>query len=153
MSKTIEERFFDNISPGGNGCWDWSGYIDVGGYGRYTYKSKSLRAHRVSWEIYHGDIPEGLCVLHKCDNRCCVNPDHLFLGTIQDNAIDMCNKGRHCDVSGYNNGRSKLTKDIIDVIRSDYNKGGITVKSLSIKHGVHKSTIFRAVNHHSWRDT
>ena len=77
-----------------SGCWIWLGSINDFGYGKLTLNSKSVRAHRLSWEQHRGPIPDGLWVLHKCDVPCCVNPDHLFLGTRVDNVRDMFQKGR-----------------------------------------------------------
>lgn len=88
----FEEHF---LAEPNSGCWLWDGSINRGGYGQYKgLKDVSTLAHRVSWSLYRGPIPEGLWVLHRCDVRCCVRPDHLFLGTHQDNMDDMWEKGR-----------------------------------------------------------
>lgn len=93
--KTILERFEAKIDKTSNttGCWLWAA-SKKGFYGQFSYKSKNLYAHRVSYEIYKGPIPEGLCVCHSCDNSQCCNPDHLWLGTAKDNAVDRDAKGR-----------------------------------------------------------
>lgn len=101
-----------------DGCWLWTGQkrkdID-GGYGLIKIDGRITRAHRVSYETYKGPIPEGLFVCHTCDVPLCVNPDHLFLGTLQDNNLDMYMKGRNYKSSGDQNPRSKLKE--IDIPR------------------------------------
>lgn len=94
MAKDIHERFWSKVKIT-EGCWEWVGSKQIGGYGelRATRTWKVL-AHRVSWQLHYGRIPEGFYVCHHCDNRCCVRPDHLFLGTAQDNTDDMIAKGR-----------------------------------------------------------
>jgi hypothetical protein len=91
--KTVAERFWELVQKS-EGCWVWQGNIDDDGYGRFGSKGTVKQAHRVSWEIINGPIPEDVCVLHKCDNPPCVRPDHLFLGDRGDNAKDMASKGR-----------------------------------------------------------
>jgi hypothetical protein len=90
--------FFKNIKKNDNHCWEWQRQIKIGGYGAMRIGTKTTRrmcqAHRICWQIHNGSIPEGLLVLHKCDNRICCNPDHLFLGNQKDNMDDMYKKGR-----------------------------------------------------------
>ncbi len=100
--KTILERFEEKINKNEKTkCWEWRASTRRG-YGLFKYKGKTTSAHRFSWELYNNKIPDGLLVLHKCDNPPCCNPDHLFLGTQKDNVIDMHNKGRGVDNRGSN---------------------------------------------------
>jgi hypothetical protein len=94
--RTLQERFFEKIRKTST-CWLWQGSLNKKGYGQLNRGRRGegvVLAHRASWEIHNGAIPDGLCVLHKCDNPQCVNPDHLFLGTIVDNDKDRDAKGR-----------------------------------------------------------
>ena len=114
---SIAERFWSKVRKT-EGCWEWAaGRITdprgKSGYGNFYIGAKDGKkieavAHRVAWELTNGAIPEGLKVLHECDNPGCVRPDHLFLGTQKDNIADMISKGRRADFSGIRNGRSKL---------------------------------------------
>jgi hypothetical protein len=98
MTKTLAERFWEKVDRQAEGCWNWKAAKQHNGYG-YLHAGggktrKPARAHRVSWELHNGPIPEGLWVLHKCDNPSCVRPDHLFLGDRVDNMNDAAAKGR-----------------------------------------------------------
>lgn len=101
-SKTKEQRmeeFARRINENGSlildtPCWEWIGNKSQNGYGQFSSRYFSTLAHRASWEIFVGPIPDGLYICHRCDNKSCVNPEHLFLGTQHDNMLDMVQKGR-----------------------------------------------------------
>lgn len=95
----------------------WLATLAQTGYGRMSLNGRSTEAHRISYQLYVGAIPNGLHVMHKCDNRQCVNPDHLRLGTNADNHLDKCSKGRqHQGASHY---KAKLSTEQLDSIRKD----------------------------------
>lgn len=107
------ERFMKFVSPEPNsGCWLWMGAENGKKYGVFWFEQKLSLAHRTSYSMFCEKIDDGICVLHKCDNGLCVNPDHLFLGTLKDNSIDMVRKGRNFSPqnSGEKNGNSSLTE-------------------------------------------
>lgn len=102
-----------------NGCWEWSLRVSPNGYGQAKVSQKFWTAHRLSWTYHKGPIPDGMIVCHKCDNRKCINPSHLFLGTTQDNVDDKMKKGRFVPSFGEKSGRSKLTESQVLSIRAD----------------------------------
>jgi hypothetical protein len=154
MIKTIEERFYESFQQS-LGCWEWEKRKDDDGYGLITINSKPYRAHRLSWEIYHGNIPAGMCVLHHCDNSSCVNPYHLFLGTHQDNMRDMIRKGR-CKLNhgntmvGSENPNAKLTEIEVTEIKKLLT-GGKRVKDLAIQFNNSYQVISNVKNNRRWK--
>ena len=113
---SFDARFWEKTVPEPNsGCLLWDGGADVDGYGITSALGHSMRTHRVAWIIQRGPIPDGMQVLHRCDVPPCVNVNHLFLGTNEDNRLDQLCKGRSC--SGERNGRAKLTSNSVREIR------------------------------------
>lgn len=130
-------------------CWIWTAQQQGDGYGAFKLNGKYHQAHRIAWEFIYGDIPKGLCVCHQCDNRLCVNPSHLFLGTYQDNADDKVKKNRQARMPGEMHPNHKLTKGNIVEIRQSNNKS----KYLAIQFNVSISTIQRIRSFRSWSKT
>lgn len=91
---TLAQRLWPKVVVAASGCWNFVGASAGSGYGLTGYAGRKIYAHRAAWLLSHFVIPDGLSVLHRCDNRRCVNPEHLFLGTLRDNAHDMVVKGR-----------------------------------------------------------
>lgn len=112
------KRFFGkSIKDNKTGCWEWQGYKNKAGYGYIKVKRKPYVAHRLSWMIHNGDIPEGMLICHHCDNPGCVNPEHLFVGTSADNSNDMVMKGRSAKPKGEQNNNAILTNTQVNEIR------------------------------------
>ena len=132
-----------------NSCWEWTAAKINAGYGQVSLNGTTVLAHRFAWVLHFGDIPEGLCVLHKCDNRGCVRPDHLWLGTKADNQRDMVDKGRSARLQGEDHGRSKLTEAQAILIKNTYPAASQYL--LADVYGIDQSQISRIINGDNWR--
>lgn len=144
--RPLAERFEGKFVRG-PGCWLWTAARNAKGYGCIggTY------AHRVSFRLFRGPIPKGRCVLHRCDNPTCVNPEHLFLGTRADNNADMDAKGRRRQATGERIGSAKLTADAVRQIRQ-LRAAGQTAKSLAARFGVRPTAIWYVTSGRMWKD-
>jgi hypothetical protein len=128
------DRFMDKVSPEPNsGCWLWTSSVDSTGYGTFWKDRTAQKAHRLSYQIHRGEIPAGMQVCHKCDNPLCVNPDHLFVGTLQDNMKDRNAKGRQA--RGVRHSKARLSEDDVRFIRSSNLTTIALGKMFNINHG------------------
>lgn len=147
----MPNRFLSKLAFGAGDCWVWRGHVDSLGYGRFAYGNEN-KAHRISYAVFVGEIPAGMKVLHKCDNRQCVNPDHLFLGTQTDNMRDMASKGRgvYPSLRGQRNPMARLTQDQVNEIRGAV-AAGEAQRAMCAKYGVSPMTISRIVRRETWK--
>jgi len=147
MTQKQVERFTSKINKGGS-CHEWTACKTHNGYGRITINGITLRAHRVSYGLYVGEIPKGKLVCHSCDNPSCVNPEHLFLGTQADNQRDMTSKGR--GRHGARNGRAVLRPIDIGEIRRLGTERGVSQHDIALLYGVSPSSVSRIMRNVSW---
>lgn len=147
--RDVADRFWEKVRKTDD-CWEWTAAVHCGGYGLFNFRRRSQRAHRVSWILANGEIPKGMLVCHTCDNKLCVRPDHLFLGTYQDNNTDMCTKKRHS--FGSKNGRSKLTENDVAEIRRLRDDGWLC-REIAAEYGVTKGAIIMISCGRNWRQS
>ena len=153
---SASERFWVKVDPPDvNGCMNWNASLYTNGYGAFSWGNGKINAaHIFSWELHHGPV-NGLCVLHKCDNRRCVNPDHLFLGTRRENTHDMMAKGRapwdgpRWDKKGTANGRAKLDERKVNGILLLVAQG-MRQTDAGAHYGVSQGTVSRIVSGVGW---
>lgn len=145
-----EERFWARVSRSGE-CWEWTGGADRCGYGRLKVDGRYQKAHRYSWVLANGPIPDGLYICHRCDNPPCVRPDHLFLGDAASNAADCVSKGRQARTSGEKSGHHKLTSEQVQLIRRMHAISPINQAATARKYGVHRITIHDIIYRVNWR--
>jgi hypothetical protein len=134
-----------------NSCWLWTASTSNGRYGNISYNSSGdmIKAHRASYILAYGPIPNGLHVCHTCDTPLCVNPSHLFLGTSKDNHKDRNSKGRQA--KGTTHGRNKLTELQVKEIRAKYIPRSYSTTKIAQEFGVSQSTIFNILKNKIWK--
>lgn len=143
-------KFFLAANPKLDSCWEWSAGKDRQGYGMFYANGKTYKAHRVSYFLSNGEFDLSLCVCHKCDNPSCVNPEHLFLGTVLENNVDRHKKGRSKNkpTPGMSHNMAKLTDEAVLDIRSSV---GVLQKELAQKYRVSVATISRIQAGKGWK--
>jgi hypothetical protein len=157
ITEQDKQRFWDKVDKSGpimphmtTPCWVWIGCIHKNGYGNFWLSRGARITSRVSWIIHFGQIPDKLFVCHKCDNRACVNPEHLFLGTNSDNMADMKTKDRQPKFYGEEHNRSKLTSSQVIEIRHLYSTGDCSFNKLARMFNVAKGNIVFIVKRKTW---
>jgi hypothetical protein len=147
---SVVDRFWAAVTPRGiEECWLWHGTINPNGYGTIYCLDRVMGAHRVSWLIHAGEIPDGMFVLHRCDVPACVNPAHLFLGTPAENVADMIRKGRGADRHGISTGKIKLTPLGVQTIRWAVAHGK-THRVVAADFGISRSNVGLIVSRKAW---
>jgi hypothetical protein len=144
-SRPLAERFCEKVEVRASGCHEWTGRLQPNGYGQIRANGKTSYAHRVAWELANKPIPEGAYVLHDCDNRRCVNPEHLRLGTFQDNMDDMTAKKRHAH--GERNGHARLSEQAVRDIRASE----ALQADLAARYGVSQSLVSMIRSGRIWK--
>lgn len=151
---SLEERFWKHVNKRGlDECWEWTGYKPIPSQDYGALGTPRILAHRYSWMLANGkDIPEGLKVLHSCDNPACVNPAHLRLGTQLDNIHDRDARGRRKPKMGEENPRAKLTWDKVRVARAKYIPRRGSIISLAIECGISSSAMSCVIHNKTWKE-
>lgn len=158
MNAQDKDRFWSKVDMAGpvprhcpelGPCWVWTGGCLPFGYGHFSYKRMTLKAHRAAWEIHFGLILDGMCVLHKCDNPACCRLAHLFLGTVANNQRDMAAKGR--SAIGARNGKARLDEFSARLIRRLHHNRGLSQGLLARVFGVKGPAVWKICNRRTWK--
>lgn len=144
----LSVRFLSKTKQVGD-CLEWQAGMSTVGYGKFWLDGKNIGAHRAAWKIFKGEIPAGMHILHRCDNRSCVNPEHLFLGTNQDNVDDKVKKGR--SLRGERNWRAKLRDDEVRSIRVLFRSYGWAVERIAKHFHVRRGIIYYTLSDKGWK--
>ena len=145
------QRFERRIDRSAEGCWEWTGSCCTAGYGILSVDNRPRLAHRLAYEFYREMIPTGMQVLHTCDNRRCVNPDHLYLGTHDDNMRDKVRRNRCSSLKGTESPTAVLSEDQVCAIRAEYAACGVSQRVLAARFGVTQSTVSAIIRKVRWK--
>ena len=146
------EKLKKNVSISKDGCWEWAGSLNHGGYGQW---GEVYGVHRIAWSLTNGEIPKGMVVRHDCDNPPCCNPEHLRLGTQADNVKDMRDRGR---ARGPRSGEHrpelvrKLTWDVVREMRDRHASGGVSQRYLAAEFDVAQATVWAVLRRKIWNE-
>lgn len=144
--KEVVDYLLQNAVKKENGCWE-SHLAKEKGYSRVRFNGEAPPSHRLIHTFLTGENPD--CVCHKCDNRACINPEHLFSGTYQDNMDDKVRKNRHAKGSDFKS--SVFSDELVSRVRSEYKLGNVSQRSLAKKYGVSQYAVFCVVNEKTWK--
>jgi hypothetical protein len=154
-----EDYFWGKVAIG-DGCWEWRGFVmPEYGYGLHKFEGRTTRAHRAAWRLTHGAIPPGMFICHRCDNRRCVRPGHLFLGTPAENTHDMVAKGRNArgvaitarrtHHRGEANAMARLSTESVLAIRAALARGEAQ-RSIAARHAVSQRLVWGILHGRAW---
>lgn len=143
--KAVEVRFGTKVKVAESGCFEWGGHVTKNGYGQVSVSGKPHYAHRIAWELVNGAVPSGKFVCHRCDNRKCVNPNHLFIGSFDDNMADMVAKRRQAH--GSKNMHAKLTESDVRKIRASTDRN----MDIAVQFNVSRPLISMIRNGRIWK--
>lgn len=155
MNEKASKRFWAKVKKSEDGCWEWTGSKNEKGYGLFSLRGMTEKAHRVSWELQHGTIPrKGPRVLHRCDNRSCVRPSHLFLGTQAANNADCVAKGRARIVTtrGEDSSAAKVTWSMVLEMRRLAGMGALQ-RVLADRYGISRQQVGRILRGTRWQQS
>lgn len=165
----LKERLYSKIERKEMGCWEWVAHINKQGYGASCFRGTTITAHRLSYVLHKGDIPKGLIVCHTCDNRKCINPDHLYAGTYLQNARDTIDRGRiNCTENGlktislgygFKKGDRRNTRKLTDkraaeiknILESRF-ENGRSIRSIAIEENVSRTTLVQMIKGKVYQD-
>jgi len=136
----IFERFGNKVTPVKSGCHEWRSTLHRDGYGKFWFEGGQIQAHRMAYLLYVGEVPEGLWVLHTCDNRKCVNPDHLYLGDAKQNTKDRTERFPRWN-------HQSISFEAVQEIRDRYSRGSISQQDLADEYGINQRQVSKIVRH------
>ncbi len=132
------------------GCWTWRGWGDKWGYGYISFNRRKYLAHRASYELFVGEIPEGMFILHECDNPSCVRPAHLSVGTQKDNLDGMARRGR--SLSGERHNMVKLKSSDVLSIRQYHKEGLLSQQAIANLYNVNQTAVSKIIRGETWKN-